>query len=321
MPVMKIKQKKTKKKPVPRTVVSKTKPKPTIPRAVVNDVCGLTDPFCDHAIAAKYPDASSAKTLSWSYRAMTTINSTPTGYFNAIFYPQLTFNPVALANTGIGNSVTSWDNFTTSSAFGVIERYRIVSVGFILRPLVAPLNQSGTIHVRGLGSESGISLGTVDTTSYNTMWQKDIPYSTLGSGQPFILSHSSQPPQNFYLSADDAGNVSASTSRGYLPVTISGSGLPVNAGAITIQWIINYELVFDEISGLQQLAAPAPPVSQAVITAAAKVTSSLSGYIGNTVTDVSRTIASRAAQAIVSYVAGPSFGVGTRLLTDARIVD
>lgn len=69
--------------------------------ARVHSLCGLIDPFCSHAIGAKYPDLSSNKSLPFTYKTLDTVTTNAGGDVSFIVLPVVTADPLLFGtNTG-----------------------------------------------------------------------------------------------------------------------------------------------------------------------------------------------------------------------------
>lgn len=280
----------------------KTKqPNRSVPRPLVSRICGLTDPFCAHARGAKYPDESSIRTLPITYRTRATITADANGYVNLAFMPQVSYFAHTSASAYVGNDVTAWNNFTANTINSQIQSYRIVSAGFVLRRVSSNYTSSGMVCVRSFPATLTTSLTTVDTTTYNCSFQHDVSLTECKE-IPVILQHNTTPAQTFYTASTDNTVFSGQTPRGYNVCTISVFGAPANTAVLDLEYIIHYECVFDDSSGMQQIATPSPPFVQAIKTAASNVTSKVAGYIGKTTEEVGRVVTKYAYDALLGYM-------------------
>lgn len=270
------------KKGASTTVVNKQKPtgrgasqpENKIPKAYLSAICGLADPFCTHAIGAKYPDNSPVRTNTYSARGSTQLVVDTGGEGTYLFMPQYSYGPLTYPSTGSGSLVTAWTAFPAYSPIADVANYRINSVGFTLKCTLAPLNASGMVYLRGYATEDLIKMGAVDVTTYNASWCKNVPLRLMDD-TAVLLQHTSQLPQVFYRTINDNTAVTNSSSKGFAPVTIYINGAPASSAPITIEWVINYELVFEDSSGSAQMATPPPPMNAQLTTAANYVTSTI----------------------------------------------
>lgn len=273
----KTKRKTTKPNPPPRPKKGST---PQLPNKSVHSVCGLSDPFCEHARGAKYPDDAATRTLPFTYHGRRELVSNASGHINAMFFPQFKYDPVTLATTPTGNDVTAWDNFDSNGFSTTPDAmdYRIVSVGFRLHAVGAPLNASGMVHLRQYGTLEGTDLTTIDLLTYNSSDSKDVSYRSMDVIS-VVVPHTSQRPAAFYNPADDAATMAAALTKGFGPVSIAGNGLEASTGQLEVEWLIHYELTLSDNNVLAQAATPAPAYSPLLVGAANRVTSQISAFI------------------------------------------
>lgn len=287
-----------------RTVVS-------VPRAAISQVCGITDPFCHHASGAKYPDFSSVRTLPYTRRVRTTLASNASGVANMLIYPQYGYQPFTTAPAATGTAVSGWSDFAAYSTIAGVNQYRIVSAGFIVRHIVSPLNSAGIVYIRQYGADSGATLGAVDTATYNATAVSNVPVQDARE-IAVVLQHTAQMPQTFYPLATDAAVVTNVPTKGYVFSTVSISGAPASTAIVEIEFVTNYELMFDDASELSQVAT-LPPASNTVITgAAAHVSSTLSPIISDGVAALGRMFVTKATTALAGYLGGPPAAAITR---------
>lgn len=281
----------------------------------VEDVCALVDPFCTAALGAKYPDNSPTRTLPYSYHASATYASGADGALALLWHPSYAFQPITPSFTRVGSAVSVWSNFTAFTPIASVSRYRIVSSGFIVRNILAPLNSSGMLHLRSYALPDGGTYGAVDCLTYNVSSSKDIALQETKEIAA-ITQHSARLPQLTTNVVEDVAAINWAD-NGFTPLTIYVDGAPASTNCINIEIFINYELIFDDSAGLQQLATPPPPPNVPVVSATSIVTSEVKTVFHDTVRTAARFVASKAAMALSTYLGlGPAAS-----LVAARVVD
>lgn len=286
----------------------KTKQKKSVPAPLVKKVCGLTDPFCVHARNAKYPDESSIRSLPFSYHARVTLSSQAQGYNWTMFLPQFAYTPYTSGLTAVSTQVTSWNDFASASVLANVQSYRIVSCGYILRNIAPALTASGMVRVRGWPVTSGTTLTTVDLASYSGTFSIDIPLLECKE-LPVIIPHTAQLPQTIYNVSSDSATVSGAGTKGFVFTTICVDGAPASIPVLDVEFFIHYELIFDDSTAMQLLATPSPAPSTAVKAAAARVSSTIAGYVGHSIEEGSKFVAKKALAGLTSYFLGPTAGL------------
>lgn len=284
---------------------------PKVPKQIVSQVCGITDPFCIHASGAKYPDYSSVKTLTYTRRVRTTLASDAAGYGNLVICPQYSFSPFAAVNVAAGNGVTSWSNFGAYSTIAGVSGYRIVSAGYVIRHIVSPLNSAGMVYVRQFGSESGTLIAPIDTSTYNATSVENVPVQDAAE-IAVVLQKNSQMPTTFYIPTTDTATVGNTIARGVAYSTVAVAGCPPSTPILEIEFVINFELIFEDGSDLAQVATAAPPANALVTNAAAMVSSTLTPIVRSGVSALGRMFVNRASTALAGYLGGPPAAMAAR---------
>lgn len=271
------------------------------PPQLVRQVCGLTDPFCEHARGAKYPDDSSIRTLPYTYESIQTVTTNGTGSAWNLFSPQYGFNEWTFAATAADNEVTAWTNFAVQSLISNVSKYRIVSTGIRLKRITAPLNTSGIVRIRIWPVEALSALGTLNTSSFNATYAVDVPLQDM-SDTCIALPHTPQVPTVFYDTTGDVAIVTGAGCKGFCPMTVQVVGAPATQNVLEAHLITHYELLFEDSSGLAQVATPSPPRNPMITDAANYVTSTMKPIVASGAGAFGRYIVDKAKHALVSAV-------------------
>lgn len=277
-----------------------------VPRQFVSQVCGLTDPFCTHANGAKYPDFSSVKTLPYTRRLRSTLTSDANGYANLLIMPQYASLPYNnnSANVYAGNTVTTWANFLPATVIAGVSGYRIVSAGFVVRHIVSPLNSAGMVYIRQYGQQDGAYISPLDTSTYNATSVCNVPVQEARE-IAVILQKTAQMPQTMYSPLTDTGLVANTATRGVGYATVAIAGAPASTPILEIEYVINFELVFEDGSDLAQVATPPPPANSMITDAAARVSSTLTPIVADGLSAAGRMFVTKATTALAGYLGGP----------------
>lgn len=285
----------------------------------MHKVCGLTDPFCMHAMGAKFPDNSSVRTLPFSFKGVHTITTNAGGYAGLMFNPSYKFQPICLpVALDAGGLAVNWHESLVFAPITGVMGYRIVSAGFRLKHMCTPLTASGIVRVRSWQSTYTNSYSALTLGSYNCSNHADIPLQDLKDFAA-IITRTAQMPQTFYNVIDDINILEARRLNGFNPISIFVTGAPPNTTVIDLEYVVNYELVFDEDTGLQQAATPPPPANSLITNAAAKVTSSIPAFFSQGASMMANYIEKKAISALSGYLFGPTGGAATTAV--ALLVD
>jgi hypothetical protein len=266
--------------PVPRAPSSKPIESAALAR-IARQVCGITDPFCNAAAGAKYPDDSSLRTLSWSYHNRATIASNASGFGGCLLLPSLAYVPLVNSTAVAGNGDITLDvGSALPGLLSDINVFRIVSCGYKIRAVIAPLYQSGMVHIRALSQESTTGIGVVNGYSYAASQALDVRLQDCKEVTIFN-PHTSAPPTNFYSSGGvTPSNVITTWSpSGFSPISVLITGAPASQVVLEVEYFVHYELMFNDVSQMTLLATPPPPANALVTSAANHITSRLTAIM------------------------------------------
>lgn len=239
-------------------------------------VCSLTDPFCEHARQGRYPDANGVRSLSYPLRTMYTITTSASGQAAYLLTPNF-LNGWSLPSSG-----GTFPNLTFGNAFGArpvitaATNVRLVSWGFKINHVSTPLSSSGMVMIRGLASQVGASMVTIDVSTMNADVIANIPLQDCS--EVAIVGKRANTNSQFYTSPAGilpagAGGVSVYSGFGWDSYVIALSGGPASAGALAVEIFENWEIVIDDSDATAQLMIKPPTANNVATKAAAVVTS------------------------------------------------
>lgn len=275
-PVVKAKPKKATTVRVPKA--------PTNIKPHINSVCGLVDPWCEHARGAKYPDESSARTLPFTIQYSQTLSTNAAGSLAFIFVPRIAsdsgqINTATVTAVDVATSGLNFDATIVAPLAGV-QKYRIVSAGVRIKRISPDLTTSGMLYVRSYAYPEFANLNIYDIDNFNCSQIVNIPLVNV-KDSTFVSEHSSQMPQTFYNLS--SGAAATFTGAGFNNMTIGVIGAPASTPVLFVEYIMHVEYMFDDSSPLA-LAATPPPVPNPVITNASRaITSQGSHFFSDSV--------------------------------------
>lgn len=257
-------------------------------------VCGLIDPFCDHARGAKYPDESSSRTLAFTAQWNQTLTTNATGYSSIIFSPRFTSDGSGMTSTttvvaGVATSV----NFAPASValLSGASKYRVVSAGVRLRNISPLLTASGVVNIRSYSDPSCSALTSYTIDNCQAAQVRNVSVVDCKDVH-LIAEHSSQLPQIFYVPTTTS--IAADTGSGFCPMTISINGGPASTATLYLEFIVHVEFVFDDSAPLALAATPAPVFNPIISTVTKKISSESVNFFSKSLDLVSRSIRTRA---------------------------
>jgi hypothetical protein len=272
----------------------------------VHATCGLTDPFCPYARSAKYPDDSPVRTLPYTQKGRINLGSDVNGELRYLWYPQYGFVPVTYSAAATGAAVTAWTDFANDSSISGVAKYRIVSAGYRLKSIIAPLNASGEVNLRDW-PDTAANLAAVDCLSYNATSSMSIA-TRLVDETTGVSSHTFDLPQLFYPASGASAIVTSTAANGFNPQTIYATGLPVSTVCFVLEYVIHYELIFLDSSSMSLLTTPSPPANSMLTAAAARVSSALPSFFDRGAKALGDLVIRKATLALGSALGGPAGG-------------
>lgn len=226
-----------------------------------HQVCGLVDPFCEHAKGAKYPDDSSSRTLPTEIHYTKTLTTDASGSGAFLILPVVKYDSILTC------SVTSPDVFQpydfTATPVPVLtgaSKYRVVSAGLRVRSVAPLLTSSGSVYLRSYSAETATSFAAFTGSTYLCSANKDISLNNL-KDEAIIIPRSSQMPQTFYSTTAVTYLANDWTSEGLCPVSIAVVGGPASTAVIAVELIFHIEYIFEEGASLALATTPAPRYS------------------------------------------------------------
>jgi len=267
---------------------------------VIEDICGVVNPFCESAYGAKVFDLGRVRTISLPYIARISFSTDAGGMGAMLFTPQYTNEPfIQGVMTGADASYTNYQPRAVSN----VVSWRCVTFGLIIRAVQSPLNQAGTVHLRLFSPKTGYAMGTVNVSTYNCDQFYDIPVHELGQGFPVILPRLDAVAdllQDQGKPSSAGGLVTNWVSTGWpmLQVGVTGGSLSTYVLDITVYQ--HTEVVFQDNEGLSQLGTFTVPTTPALKGAVTQVQSSLGAFASKSIEAVATKVTNSAASALAN---------------------
>jgi hypothetical protein len=226
--------------------------KTTMDRRASKDVkeliCGITDPFCDSAFGAHYPDGQafaivplrnrqSLQFTTWA-NGGTLIEFSPSGFPNCILAPSSFTTPNYTFNTAY-QSVTGSTNFTSN-----FSQWRIVSAGMVIRNMSTVSNTSGYLLITRAGLNSTLGgTAVAGQMLYNNVTRVPV---VPGLELPIISLPIGGLARDF--SAFSISTTAQQTVPNWDVLRIEAVGMQANFLALDIEFFINLEMIpFDNV--------------------------------------------------------------------------
>jgi len=251
---------------VPRTRASAPRRLP-FTRTQLRQVCSNADPFCDAANGGKYLDLSSARTLAFPKHSRFVITTNASGEGAVLAIPSYLYQPIVYA-TAVAAGVATFAGVMPLSGNLDASSYRLVSMGFRLRNITAPLSSSGMLRIRGFNAIAGASVLSVPTAGYNCDFYEDIALQNVNE-VAVIVRRTDPSAKNFRdpFVTNPTNLLTNMVMPGFGCVLVAVDGAPASVTVVDIEVICNYEVSIQDTDTIAQLATPAPiydPTSETI---------------------------------------------------------
>jgi hypothetical protein len=281
----------------------------SIARTMTSQLCAITDPFCNHAQAVRWPDGNGNGTIPVTFRSHQAITAFANG--GALVYSNPTGFPYSLY-TASSYSAGSYTVSTTGSSvsgpfdvYAAFSTFRVVSAGIIIRNLATVMNTSGYLIISRPTSLN--VLGGSEVTG-NSMLFKNITIP-ISPGMEIPLIHCPVGNESRNFIAFPAAATTNIVDAAWDGIRIELVGCGVSSIAIDIEFVYRLELVPKQVVGasavtLLSQTAPATTKSQPLLTTAANtVRQSLTNTIHQSVDSFSKAAVRFAGNALLTYLA------------------
>lgn len=238
---------------------------------LIRQVCSITDPFCSVAKGARWPDSSQTPSLPFQMHAMIPMTSDAGGLASILFIPGWEFNyAVATGYSGSSWTFTTMANMNASTLSP--NRVRLVSAGVRLYCPTPPLTTAGLVYIRQFPIQEA-ELSAVAGKSFRGNYNKEIALKDV-HGDVIVMRDINE-TAHFYYDPDEitpTANVTDFHNKGWNVVSISVDGALASTTVLTLEFIMNWELVFDDSSAEALLTNTPPPPNPLAIKTSQAIT-------------------------------------------------
>lgn len=295
--------------PAKRAVVPVNHNQPNPPPAHhVNSICSLNDPFCDHAIGAKYFDSTASRSLAHKVQQYYYITTNASGSAANLILPNYINLWPQVPSTITGTNCDYASPATPNQPIGgEIGQYRIVSFGLRLKCIAAPLYASGIVNIRYLSSQSGASYASVDGTTNRFDTQLNIPLQDCKD--VVLLGRRCNATSTFYTAPTTtlASGAFPQTwvGNGWDTIHIFVSGAPVSSNVLAVEFMVHYESVPDDSNAIGALMTPAKVANPLITEASQAISSTAKSIFTAGIGAASNYVKKAAIAAIAMRLGGP----------------
>lgn len=204
-----------------------------------------------------------------------TLNTDGNGYGAALIIPSYSYYPINWSTTATSGTYTFTSSRSANGAMSAAS-VRLISYGIVVRKVVAPLDASGMVRVRGFASKkiSDVSSSVVGST-YNCDFSKDIALSNCNEvavvGRRFDASAKLfVDPANLDTTAFPASNAGV----GFGVIVISVDGGPLTSAVLDIEVFLHWEIMIPDNDSAAILQTASKPQNLLVQKASEAISSS-----------------------------------------------
>lgn len=268
---------KSKNKKSKKSAKSKQKqtPKPKALKAVspqhhekaLERICSLTDPFCRHAIGARWTDSSTLNSMPFTVRGSLEIATDANGYGAAVFVPSLSYgygdSPTITLGVATYSALTAWPNI--SAITSSISQFRLTSGGITINSIMTPLTASGYTFVQELapGGNADLTTLSINSTS-NSAWYRHPNKNT--DPINYIFKPGGTDSRRF-RSINSSSAITSVDSNDYTMVHVTVTG-PVSTTCLVVDYVLHFEIVFKAGDAMNLMVKPSAGSNLALTQAA-----------------------------------------------------
>jgi hypothetical protein len=282
-------------------------PRRAVPRPMsgshhaVHAACSITDPFCVHAKASKWPDATLCVTIPWAVKGSITVSSDANGIAACVLTPSFPFGyAVSTSNVaGIPTyaSLTQYDN--TSSITASTAQYRLVSGGFKVTSITSAIDSSGFLYCQEYSSSENVGIGSLlnyTSTAVNSYYRQSCKDNRPVS---YVFRPAGPQSRQFVLQNTNSNTL---VTNDWTFAQVSCQGCPASSPIFVIDYIFNIEFIPYQTSGLVSLASRSNPMPQAIKDASFNTLLDMPSFITGDEETVSGKIANTIKKALMNQI-------------------
>lgn len=291
--------------------------------ALVHAVCSVTDPFCEVAKSARFPDGTATKTMGIQSQQYIQLLTNNVGSCAMAVCPAAPYTWTAVppgAGLTSGTFPTSYAENSSGLASWMaanVQQWRLVSFGIQVTPMSNPMNLSGTIIMQEAADQAmlGTSYNTAITSTTSFGSSSEVSIMPFAANKP--MSWIARPGGPSSRTFQNVGTATSDSSYDWSRVWVFINGAQASSYVALVRIVANYECVLTPGLITSQLATRAPPQNGAVTAATQAVYASVGGITNGAASEVERrvkTAASSVLQGFGQYLAGAAMRTGARLL-------
>jgi hypothetical protein len=257
----------------------KVKTNPVQAKTIHEKVCAITDPFCQHARGARYPDGAGANTLAFQIRGHLAVNLiTTSGQAVVYLLGSLPYNYIAGASFSTTYTLAAaYSQLPSTIAWAAyLSQYRITTAGVIIRNVLPALTAQGYMIISKQPTVPPVS----SSINPGDVYGAEVETHTLYAGQEVSVMFK---PTGSTSRAFSGGNSTTTYNTGWDCIKIEVLDAPLTSGltVLDIEFFYNVEFSLNLANeGLNQfISNPNNKAAPHAIQAASDTISSIGSIV------------------------------------------
>lgn len=250
---------------------NKPKKNNAVSNQLIKQVCSITDPFCAVAKGSRWPDSSQTPSLPFQMHAMVPLVADATGTKCLAFIPGWFYNYAI--NTSVSGSSYVFDTMNNMNSSTLTpNNVRLISAGIRLQCPSPPLTTQGLVYIRQFPI-SGTELLGIASKSFRGNYTREVALKDIKGD--IVVMRDINETAHFYYNPNDItpdNTVSNFSNKGWNIITITVDGATPSETALNIEFIMNWEITFDDSSAEALLTNTPPPPNPLAIKTSHAVT-------------------------------------------------
>lgn len=225
---------------------------------LIKQVCSITDPFCAIAKGARWPDSSQTPSLPFQMHAMIPLVSDASGTRSIAFIPGWFFNYAV--NASVSGSSYVFNTMANMNASTLTpNNVRLISAGIKLHCPLPPLTTQGLVYIRQFPI-NGTELLDIAARSFRGNYTRELALKDV-KGDVVVMRDINETAHFYYPpeSITPDSTISSFSNKGWNVVTITVDGAPASSTVLNVEFIMNWEITFDDSSAEALLTNTPPP--------------------------------------------------------------
>lgn len=293
--------------------------------SAAQQICSYTNPFCDAANGAKWPDGAAIRSVTLDAIGPTVFTTNASGHLGVLCisdaYP---YYSVGVEQAGSLGSQFSFDDLYTfpGTETSNLCRYRLTSIGYKISCISTRMSTKGVLRLRLFSVPDPSNLAYVHTNTPYADQVLDIPLSRLIDKDIYVTIGAVGIDARIFKTAaasvptDIAGLVSAGELLEWQALTISVQGGEPSTSCIEVSCYQHYEKVYNDGDPRMRHATPAKKANQGLVDTAINTARSVSGFVEGAAKTIDNVYHSKAVQFLLNSL--PSTRGPNRAIMAAR---